>query len=54
MRQHSDKGSTQDPTASLLSAACHNYELFSIILCIYAGSLVLCLCVSAAWGQSVH
>ena len=32
MRRHSDKGSTQDPTASLLSAACHNYELLSIIV----------------------
>ena len=35
MQRHSDKCSTQDSTASLLSAACSNYELFSIILCMW-------------------
>ena len=29
---------TQDPTASLLSAACHNYELLSIIVCMWHAS----------------
>ena len=33
MQWHSDKCSTQlDSTASLLSAACNNYELLSIIM----------------------
>ena len=35
MQRHSDKCSTQDSTASLLSAACSNYELLSIILCMW-------------------
>ena len=35
MRRHSDRGSTQDLTASLLFAACHNYELLSIVVCMY-------------------
>ena len=35
MQRHSDKCSTQDSTASLLSAACSNYELLSVILCMW-------------------
>ena len=35
MQRHGDKYSTQDSTASLLSAACSNYDLLSIVVCMW-------------------
>ena len=35
MQQHSDKCSTPDSTASLLSAVCNNYEFLSIVVCMW-------------------